>query len=250
MEHPLVSIITPTFNAEKYVGETISSVIAQTYKNWELLITDDCSTDKTKEIVTHYSKEDSRIKLFALSKNVGAGEARNNSIKNASGRFMAFLDGDDLWLPNKLEKQIGFMLINNYPLSYTSYIKIEENGKEKGIIHVPEKAYYKDLLNTNVIATLTTIYDSEILGKCYMNTLKKRQDYCLWLSILKRIDFASGIDEVLAKYRVSKSSLSGNKLSAMTYQWKVYREIEKLGLLKSIYHFINYAFYGYLKYVK
>ena len=243
-----VSVIMPSFNSEKHIKQAVESVLNQTYQNWELLISDDGSTDSTREIIEQCIKVDERIKLFKLSENSGAGMARNNSIKLSKGRFIAFLDSDDVWLPQKLEKQIQFMLESNCYLSYTSYTKIEENGDVRGDVSIPPKVRYKDLLNTNVIATLTAIYDSKEIGKTYMNSLKKRQDYCLWLAILKKVDFAMGIDEVLAKYRVSTSSLSGDKWSAMAYQWKVYRDIEKIGLLKSIYHFIHYAINGYIKY--
>ena len=158
MIEPLVSIIMPAYNSEKYISESIESVIKQTYQNWELLITDDKSQDSTRTIVKSYSKKDPRIKLFFNSENGGAGVARNNSIKEANGRFIAFLDADDIWLPEKLEKQINFMLEGEYIFTYTAYQKFKGTSS-LGIFLPPSTTTYNKLLSSNVIGCLTAVYD-------------------------------------------------------------------------------------------
>lgn len=164
----LVSIITPTYNSLNYLDITIQSIINQTYKNWELLITDDCSTDGTWEKLKQYSHKDSRIKTFKLAQNSGAGVARNNSIEHAKGRFIAFCDSDDSWVPEKLEKQIKFMLDNSVPFSYTDYEIVNEHNDIIGFYSSPAKITFKDMLKQDEIGCLTAIYDAEILGKHFM----------------------------------------------------------------------------------
>ena len=175
----LVSIIMPSYNSSKFIAASIESVIAQTYKNWELLITDDCSKDNTIEIVQQYVDKDERIKLFCLQENSGAGVARNNSIKQAKGRFIAFLDSDDRWKPNKLEVQIPFMSENGYELSYSSYMTCNENGETNGIVVCRKKETFSSIKRDDKIGFLTLIYDVKILGKVYMPIIRKRQDYGL-----------------------------------------------------------------------
>lgn len=247
MNTPKVSIITPLFNSEKFIEETIKSVLHQTYKNWEMLIVDDGSTDTGVTIAEKYQTQDSRIIVVKNGKNNGPAKTRNKAIEMASGRFIAFLDSDDLWEPEKLTEQIDFMLANNYSFTYTAYRKMNEDGIPGNVLNVPDKINYNSLLNTCPIGCLTAVYDTETLGKMYMPDIKKRQDYGLWLSILKKIPFAYGIQKPLAKYRVRNSSISGNKLDAAKYQWKIYRDVEKLSLLKSVQCFSTYFFFGVLK---
>ncbi len=223
MRQELVSIIMPSYNSV-YIAESIESVLAQTYKNWELLVTDDCSTDNTREVVAAYAAKDPRIKLFKLEQNSGAGVARNNSIEQAQGRFIAFLDSDDKWLPNKLEKQIAFMLDNNYELTFTSYKVNSEDGINTGSVKCLSELSYFRLLCDNCVGCLTAIYDTKQMGKMYMPMLRKRQDWCLWLSILKKCKQGYGLQEELAEYRVMANSVSSNKLSLVEYNIKVYNE--------------------------
>lgn len=245
----LVSIITPSYNSLDFVSMTIDSVLNQTYQNWEMIIVDDVSSDNSCETIEAYSKKDSRIKLIRLEINSGPAIARNRALKEAKGRYMAFLDSDDLWHPDKLSKQISFMKEKGIALSYTGYYRIEEESEETiDQIPVPNKVDYSELLKQNIIGCLTAMYDTQKLGKVYMPTILKRQDFALWLNILKKIPYAYGIDEPLAYYRVRKTSVSSNKLIASKYNWKLYREIEKLPLYKAIYYFGWYTYKSILKY--
>ena len=245
----LVSIIMPSYNAEKFIEESINSVLAQTYQNWELLITDDVSKDNTVAIVKRYAKNEPRIRLVEKSNNGGAGVARNDSILRAKGRYIAFLDSDDLWMPEKLSKQISFMQNNKVPFSYTGYQKFTGDKKLLGEIIPPAEITYNELLNSNVIGCLTAIYDCQEIGKQYMPTIRKRQDMALWLHILKLTPKAVGIQESLAYYRVDVG-MSSNKVEMLKWQWRLYREVEQLSVIKSLKHFVIYALKGYLKYKK
>jgi len=245
----LVSIITANYNAQKFIADTIESVLAQTYQNWEMIIVDDCSNDDSISIIKEYMKLDERIKLIELKQNSGAAVARNRAIEVANGRFIAFLDSDDLWKSDKLEKQINFMLENQYDFTYTYYNLIDENNVKYGtVFEAPQYVSYNDLLKTCSIGCLTAIYDTHSLGKVYMPIISKRQDYALWLKILKTIDKAYCLEESLAIYRTRSNSISSNKFKASQYQWKIYREIEKLDIVKSCYYFMHYAFNGFKKY--
>ena len=244
----LVSIITPSYSSEKFISATIESVLNQTYKNWEMIIVDDCSPDNSNEIIESYMKKDSRIKLIKLEKNSGPAVARNRAIEEAKGRYIAFLDADDLWISDKLEKQIDFMQKNDLIFTYSAYKLIDENDNYLGEFIPPEIVSYYSILKTNPIGCLTAIYDTQKLGKICMPNVLKRQDYGLWLKILKKIKQTKGILEPLAIYRLRKNSVSSNKFKAAQYQWKIYREVEKLNVLKSIYYFTHYAIKGILKY--
>lgn len=239
----MVSIILPTYNSYKFIEQTLNSILNQTYHNWELLITDDYSTDLTWEIIKKYQCNDNRIKIFQLEKNSGAAVARNNSIKHAKGRFIAFCDSDDQWKKNKLEKQIAFMEQKNVALAYTAYDVIDEQNDARGEVVPPLKVTYKDMLKNNYIGCLTAIYDSGKLGKMYMPTIRKRQDWALWLAILKKIDFAQGLEEKLSIYRVRRSSLSDKKVELLKYNFRLYHEIEGYSYIKSIYFLIRFLYY-------
>lgn len=245
MKEPLVSIIMPSYNSSQYIIESISSVIEQSYQNWELLITDDCSNDNTHQIVQEYLAKDNRIKLFINKENAGAGAARNNSIKQASGRFIAFLDADDQWLPEKLTKQIAFMLKNNYEFTFTAYQKLA-SGQLKGTVTPPRSTTYRKLLCGNIIGCLTAIYDTKTLGKLYMPLIRKRQDMGLWLDILKQVPQAYCLSEVLALYRID-SGMSQNKLDILRWQWVFYRDVVKLSFFKTCYYFTLYSLKGFIK---
>lgn len=239
----LVSIITPSYNSAKFIKESIDSVIAQTYDNWEMIIVDDFSQDTSNEIIEEYIKKDNRIKLIKLDKNSGPAVARNRAIKEAKGRYIAFLDSDDFWHKEKLTKQLTFMDEKGAALSFTGYYTVEEkSGTPITLMEVPPTVDYHTLLKQNIMGCLTVMYDSEELGKVYMPDISKRQDFALWLKILKKTPFAYGLNESLAYYRVRRLSVSSNKIIASTYNWKLYREVEKLPLYKAIYYFGWYTY--------
>lgn len=239
----LVSIITPTYNSEKYISETIQSIQAQTYTNWELLITDDSSSDQTIKTVKSFQENDSRIRLYKLEKNQGAGIARNNSIIKATGRYIAFCDSDDQWKPAKLEKQVKFMKTHKLAFTYTSYETINEEGKLIGKVSSPTNLILQDMLRNNYVGCLTAIYDTEIIGKQLMSDIRKRQDWALWLKIFKIIKQTKGMSESLALYRDRSNSISSNKAQMIKYTWIVYNKELKFSRLKSFFLMINFIFY-------
>jgi teichuronic acid biosynthesis glycosyltransferase TuaG len=233
----LVSIITPSYESERFISQTIDSVLAQTYQNWEMIIVDDVSPDNSNKTISEYIKKDSRIKLIKLEKNSGPAVARNKAIEEAKGRYIAFLDADDLWKPEKLEKQIKFMEEKKCALSYSAYETMSEEGVlQNKYIKPPLKISYKDLLKSNYIGCLTAIYDTQKVGKVFMPNISKRQDYGLWLKILRKIDFAYGIDEPLAIYRIMSNSVSSNKFKLLKFNYKLFKEHEKFSVWKSIYY--------------
>ncbi len=241
----LVSIIMPSYNSSKTIEVSIDSVLAQSYSNWELLITDDSSSDNTVEIIESY--KDPRIRLYRHDSNQGTGAARNNSIRIAKGEYIAFLDSDDLWLPEKLAKQISFMQTNGYKFTYSHYQKFDSKG-ERGIVYSPPSVTYDQLIYSNVIGCLTVIYDVKLLGKHYMPEIRKRQDMGLWLKLLKICGKAYALEEVLAKYK-SDSGMTSNKLSMLAWQWKFYRDIAGLSRRRALYVFMIYCIYGVKKFV-
>ncbi|EPC04108.1 hypothetical protein L861_02015 [Litchfieldella anticariensis FP35 = DSM 16096] len=242
-----VSIVMPAYNAASFIGKSIESVLSQTYEDWELLIIDDASSDGTSEIIKEYSESDSRVFSFSQVKNMGAAEARNLGIRHASGKYIAFLDSDDFWYPDKLEKQVSFIRKSGSPFVFSAYQKVDEHGNKLGVIGVPEKVSYNELLKSCVIGCLTVIYDVDALGKVYMPLIRKRQDFGLWLRILKLTPYAYGQNIILAEYTVRENSISSRKNSAAAYQWKLYRDVEKLSVLKSAYYFSHYAVRGVLR---
>lgn len=237
-EYGLVSIITPSYNSSKFISETISAVLNQTYTNWELIITDDCSTDNSIEIINKYVQQDSRIKLLKLDVNSGAGVCRNLSIEAAKGRYIAFCDSDDVWMPQKLEKQLAFMEKMDCALSYSSYMQMDEEGNESGIVVSNKKITFTSMKRDCGIGCLTAIYDTHKVGKMYMSSIRKRQDWGLWLEILAKSKVAYGMKEPLAYYRLRKGSISNNKLNLVKYNINVYRTILDFSLLKSYLYFI------------
>jgi glycosyltransferase involved in cell wall biosynthesis len=235
----LVSIITPNYNSEKFIAKTISSVLEQTYEHWEMIIVDDASTDNSIKIINTFLDKDSRIQLHQLSTNVGAGVARNKAIEVSKGSFIAFLDSDDLWLPKKLEEQISFMNRNKYHFTHTSYEEINENGATTNkIINCKKKMNYAQMLNSNKIGCLTAVYNKDVLGKVYMPNIRKRQDYALWLQILKKEKFVYGIQKNLARYRDRSNSISNNKIEMLQWNWRLYTEVENLSYFRGIYYLL------------
>lgn len=247
IDYGKVSIIMPSFNSEKFIKESINSIIEQTYSNWELIVIDDCSTDSTKSIVEGISDE--RIVFLQNTKNQGAAQTRNNGIEKASGRWIAFLDSDDLWKKDKLEEQLRFMCENSYSFTYTGYEAFKEDKQSTLFIPKSTASCYKDLLKHNQIGCLTVIYDSLKLGKVYMPTnAVKREDLACWLKILKSGEKGYCLRENLASYRIHSKSVSSNKFRMMKYQWRVYRKVEKLNFFKSVYYLTCWAINGVFKY--
>lgn len=223
---PLISIITPLFNAEKYIAQTLESVLHQTVEHWEHIIVDDASTDASTAIVTQWADKDPRIKLFKLTHNQGAAACRNKATLEAQGAFIAFLDSDDLWHPQKLERQLAFMQANRCEVSYTSYLHIDEAGKPLGkrVKALSELTYAKQHRN-NYIGNLTGMYMASKIGKVIAPSIRKRQDWAVWLEAIKRSNKpALGIQEDLAYYRVRKNSISSNKFNLIPYNYKFYRQ--------------------------
>ena len=241
MEENKVSIIIPVYNTEKFIGKTIESVLNQTYKNWEILIFNDKSKDNSLKIIKKYSEKDKRIKVVDSKENVGVVAARNKLIEIATGEFIAFLDADDYWKQNKLEKQIKFMLKNNALISCTEYTRVTEDEKEINDIIIKEIITYEDMLKNNYLGCLTVIYNANKLGKRYFKEREKNEDYVLWLEIVKETKIIFGLKENLAFYRVLNNSRSSNKIKAAKDRWNVYRKIERLSLFKSIYYFLQYV---------
>ena len=240
---PHVSIIMPCYNAEHYIAESINSVLAQTYENWELLITDDCSTDRSIEIIKHYCEQDFRINLLESKEHRGPGDTRNMSINRANGRFIAFLDNDDIWLPEKLEKQVTFMLDNGYGFTYTDYELINESGSSKNRIVKTAGVLDADrYLKNTIIGCSTVVLNRDIVGDFNMYKNDTSDDMTLWLSIMHKGINAYPLEQVLMKYRVRQNSASSNKFKATHDVWRVYRDVEKMSFFKSAYYFSSYAF--------
>lgn len=240
----MVSIIVPVYNAEKFITDTVKTVIDQTYENWELLLVDDCSADKSLKIIKEYQQKDKRIKLFSNSKNSGAAVSRNKGIEESRGRYIAFLDADDLWEPKKLEKQVSFMQEQDCEFSFTGYEFADSVGKPNGKkVSVPSTLNYRQALKNTTIWTSTVMLDISKLSKqeVSMPNVKRGQDTATWWKILKMIDHAHGINEVLSYYRRTDESLSANKLTALKRTWNLYRNVEKLGILVSAYNFCWYV---------
>jgi glycosyltransferase involved in cell wall biosynthesis len=233
-----VSIITPVYNSASFLKATLESVLIQTYRDWELITVDDCSTDKSLDILREFESKDSRIKILRLNKNQGQINARNKALNLASGRYIAFLDSDDIWRKEKLEKQINFLKRNDATIVHSFYDYIDETGQGLDkIIKAPYEIQYKQLLNTNYLGCLTVIYDVLKAGKQSMPYVGKRDDWACWLHILRQGHSAFCIPEVLASYRVRNNSLSSNKIKTIQYNWGILRNDQGLSILKASYHF-------------
>ena len=241
---PLTSIITPLYNSEVFIAETINSVIGQTYNNWELLLIDDGSKDKTIKIVESYIKQYPNISLIKNKTNLGAAISRNKGIKVAKGEYIAFLDADDLWKPTKLEKQISFMIDENCDVCFSSYEQINEAGEPLNkLVKALPVLNYKTLLKTNYIGNLTGIYSAKKLGKITSPNLRKRQDWLLWLSAIKTSGKpAKSIQESLAYYRVRDNSMSSDKFELLKHNYNVYRKGLGFSVLKSMYRMVLFLY--------
>lgn len=249
--HPfptLVSIITPAFNSEKFIAETITSVQSQTYQNWEMIIVDDCSTDKTAEIISSFQEKDSRIKYIYNSTNRGSAVSRNMALQKAKGRWIAFLDSDDVWHPEKLEKQIEFMMKNSYHFSYTNYCEIDEKSDENGIIISGPKIVTNKLMIAYCWpGCLTVMYDAEKIGLMQSVDIKINEEYAMWIKISKLTDCYL-LDENLAKYRRHSDSLTSlSYFKLIKWHYKMFKKSEGKGVVMSIALTINNLIFGIIK---
>ncbi|MBA2176348.1 glycosyltransferase family 2 protein [Halobacillus locisalis] len=244
-----VSIITPAYNAARYVRETIRSVQSQTHENWEMWIVDDCSKDETVRIIEEEIRKDPRIHLIALNENGGPAHARNTALQAANGRYIAFLDSDDVWKPNKLSRQLELMKEHQAAFSFTSYRIMSEDGIQSDVVfHVPQQVSYQDLLKNTSIGTLTVVIDQKAIGPLRMPLYRDcSEDFGFWLSILSQGITALGIDEELAVYRKCDQSLSSNKWKSARKTWNTYRKVGKITIPHSMWYFANYSFHAFKK---
>ncbi len=227
------------YKAEKYLADHLASVQAQTYDNWEHILVDDCSPDGSAALIKSFQERDQRIQYHRLEKNSGAGVARNKAIELAKGDYIAFLDSDDQWHPEKLEKQLSFMRENDYHFTFTDYDMVDEVGQKLSkYIKCKPLVTYKTALYKNPIGCLTAMYNVNFFGKQYMHSIRKRQDYALWLKLLKKVN-GHGLNECLASYRTGNESISANKLDLLKYEWKIYREVEGLSFFKSAFYLLS-----------
>ena len=248
MKKELVSIIMPTYNCGRFIEETIRSIQAQTYENWEIEIVDDCSTDDTEAVVAALAKDDPRIHYVCLETNSGAAVARTESMKRAQGEYMAFCDSDDLWTPDKLEKQLAFMKENGYAFSCTAYEQIDEDSQSLDrVIKTVKKTDYNRLLLDCPVGNSSVMYNVGVMGKFEVPNIRKRNDDALWLTMLKKEKYIWGMPDVLMRYRIRKNSISSNKFSVIKYHWILYREIEHLSVVRSLFHI---GFWCFLKVFK
>ncbi|SFC56097.1 glycosyltransferase family 2 protein [Flavobacterium phragmitis] len=239
----LVSILTPTYNTEKFIRATIESVQNQTYENWEMILVDDGSTDQTVSVIEEFAQKDSKIKVFKLEKNSGNGFARNVALDKASGKYIAYLDSDDLWRSDKLEKQIQFLKAKNLHFTFSYYDCIGEEGNDLNRrVENPQPLTYKQLFFCNYVGNLTAIYDAEYFGKIKLESSQKRQDWRIWLTILKQIKTAEAIPEPLAFYRIRKDSISSSKFKLIKHNFGVYREFHGYNLVFSIFLMMRFLF--------
>lgn len=239
----LVSILIPTYNTEKFIRLTIESAQNQTYTNWEMILVDDASTDNTVAIIEEFVKKDSRIKLFKLPENRGNGFARNAALEKATGKYIAYLDADDLWFPSKLEKQIHFLKANNLHFTFSFYDSIDEEGNDLNRrVESPNPLTYKQLFFCNYVGNLTAIYDADYFGKIILETSQKRQDWRIWLTILKQIKIAKPVPESLAFYRIRKNSVSSSKFKLIKHNFGVYREFHGYNFVFSVLLMIRFLY--------
>ena len=242
MIEQLVSVITPVYGAEKYIEKTILSVLNQSYDNIEMILVDDCSPDDSAAIIQKIADQDDRVKYLKLPKNQGAAVARNTGIEHAKGQYIAFIDSDDVWKRDKLEKQVKFMIDKSHSFTYTNFEMLSEEGNIiKPSAPLPKKLDYKGLLKNTAIACSTVVIDRSVIGDFRMPLVRKGQDTATWLKILKDHEYAYLLDEVLGSYRQVPGSISSNKFGALKRTWNTYRNIEKLSFIKAGYYFTWYV---------
>ena len=245
----MITVITPSYNAEDFICETIKSVQAQTYQNWELIIVDDCSTDYTSVLAKDYAAKDPRIKVIKAPVNGGVAKARNIGLEHATGEYIAFLDSDDLWKPDKLEKQLTFMKEKGCVLSYTDFQKFNSvDGSVGKVMHCPKKMRANDILKNTAIGCLTVMVDKKQAGEFRMPPLNHTEDNCTWYHILKDTNkTAYNLGEVLSFYRDGNASMTKNKGKSAKLQWETYRCYFKFSRIKSVYYFMWYAINAILR---
>lgn len=246
-----ISIVTPCYNAKDTISQTIESVLAQSFSDWKMIIVDDCSSDGTADIIKSYITRDSRISYFKTAHPSGSPSLpRNIGLENAKGKYIAFLDSDDMWLPDKLEKQMKFIEENDYEFVYSNYEKISYSGNRTGrIVTMPKKSTFWDVLETCTIPCLTAVISSNRIGNHRFKSIPK-EDFAFWLEILKEGVIAYNQGEVLALYRVQQKSRSSNKFKMIKNQWFVLRQIEGVKPLIAVFFMIPFIFNGILKYLK
>lgn len=243
----LVSIIMPSYNTARFIKETVESVLAQSYTNWELLIVDDCSTDNTDDVVAQFLG-DSRIKYIKNSKNSGAAVSRNRALREAKGKWIAFLDSDDLWEPHKLKNQIAFMKNNGYHFSYTNYIEIDEDSKPNGkTVSGPKCISKSGMHNYCWPGCLTVMYDAEEIGLIQIEDIRKNNDYAMWLKVCRKAKCCL-LDETLAKYRKRSGSISNHGYTKLIkWHYKLFRDAEKKNPVSSAVLMVRNLFFGAVK---
>lgn len=251
-DYGLVSIITPNWNCEKFISETIESVLAQTYQNWEMLIQDDCSADGSLLVARKYAEKDPRIKIDVNHKNSGAAVTRNNAIKRSKGTYLAYLDSDDIWVPEKLEKQLAFMEKYQCDACFSRYEHMDTDGVSLGVqAQVKKKVTYRDLLIHDWFGCLTFIYKQDLNHKIYGADVPKANDYALFLNVMKNIKFACGLDECLAAYRIRKGSVSRNKWKKVEHYIHVLQAVAHKNIIMSYFllftHQVIKTFFKYKK---
>ena len=245
----LVSIIMPSYNTARYISESIKSVLAQTYQNWELLIMDDCSADNTDKVVAPYLS-DTRIRFFRNEQNSGAAVSRNKALQEAKGRWIAFLDSDDLWKPEKLEKQVSFMEKNDYHFSYTNYSEIDENGKQTGIIVTgPKRMTRTGFYNYCWPGCLTVMYDQNAVGLIQIADIRKNNDYAMWLKVSQKVDYCYLLNDDLALYRRGRTgSITNHSIKTMiSWHYRMYREAEGQNVLIAVINTVRNMIFGFYK---
>ena len=239
---PSVSVVSPAYQAARFIGAAIESVMSQSYEDWEYIIVDDCSSDGTPEIIDRYVRTDPRITLIRNERNLGPSNARNTAILATKGRYLAFLDSDDLWEKEKLTEQVRFMNKPGLALTYTAYTRINERGDRLGLVEPPRRVNYRMMLSSNHIACSSAIVDTTACGKALFPDLQMRQDHALWLQLLRSIAWAHGVSTPLMRYRVRPGSVSSNKWKAARYSWRLLTEIEGLSLPHALFHFVRYTY--------
>lgn len=243
----LVSIIMPSYNTGKYIGDSIKSVLSQTYEDWELIIVDDDSNDDTLKVIETFN--DNRIKVFHNDKHYGAAYSRNKALREAKGKWIAFLDSDDLWMPEKLEKQMDFMLTNDIHFSYTNYERVDELGRKKNkLVTGPKIIGNRDLFNYNWMGCLTVMYDAEFVGRIQIENILRTNDYAMWLIIIQKCDCYL-LDETLALYRKGRAgSLSNTDYwTLIKWHYKLFHDVEHLGKLSSLNYTLRNIVFGIYK---
>jgi len=240
----LVSIIMPTYNCASFIKESVESVLAQTYTNWELIIVDDCSKDNTREVLAPYLAKYPHVHYTCLEKNGGPATARSKALQQVKGDYVAFLDSDDLWTTDKLARQINFMKQHKAPFCATGYALMKEDGTRLNTALIPpEKTNYDKMLRLSCpVGNLTVMYDRRIVGDQQVPAIKKRNDFALWLQVLHKTPICYGMTDILATYRLRTKSVSSNKLKLLPYHWQLYHHIEKLSVLKSAWYILCWGF--------